>query len=101
MRLKTIAFAVALVVCGCTFYAAFSVRADDANARKAPPPTKAPIRVLFLGDNGHHKPAERAKQLLPYLSSRGIEATYSENPNDLNPQTLGNYDCLLIYANIE
>jgi putative membrane-bound dehydrogenase-like protein len=100
MRLKPIAFAVAWVFCGCTFYAAFCVRGDDARAGNAAP-GKGPIRVLFLGDNGHHKPAERAKQLLPYLASRGIEAVYSENADDLNPQTLGGYDCLLIYANIE
>src|SRR5688500_12742095 len=60
-----------------------------------------PIRVLFLGDKGHHQPAQRAKQLLPYLASSGIDATYTEDANDLNPQTLSQYDALLIYANIE
>src|SRR3954470_6239615 len=80
--------------------------ASETDKRSSPRPpaavsAKPAIRVLFLGDKGHHKPAERAKQLLPYLASRGIEATYSENADDLNPQTLGNFDCLLIYANIE
>jgi hypothetical protein len=67
----------------------------------APAAAPKPIRVLFLGDNGHHKPAERAKQFLPYLMSRGIEARYTDNPNDLNPSTLRDVDALLIFANIE
>jgi putative membrane-bound dehydrogenase-like protein len=71
----------------------------------APPPPAAapvqPIRVLFLGDNGHHKPAERARQLLPYLMSRGIEARYTDNADDLNSSTLRDVDVLLIYANTE
>ena len=36
-------------------------------------------RVLFLGDKGHHRPAERAAQLIPVLASRGIEVTYTED----------------------
>ena len=27
------------------------------------------LRVLFLGDNGHHRPSERAKELLPALNA--------------------------------
>src|SRR5687767_11422276 len=61
----------------------------------------APIRVLFLGDQGHHKPAERAAQLLPYLSGRGIDARYSEDQNDLSAKTLADADVVLIYANDE
>ena len=29
------------------------------------------LRVLFLGDNGHHQPAARFKQLQPVLAARG------------------------------
>ena len=58
-----------------------------------------PIRILFLGDNGHHRPAERFKQLQPVLAKRGIELTYSDKVADLNAETLGKYDGLLIYAN--
>ena len=58
-----------------------------------------PLTVLFLGDKGHHVPADRAAQLIPVLASRGIDVTYTEAMSDLNPQTLGKYDVLMIYAN--
>src|SRR5688572_16658306 len=74
--------------------------ASEPELQKAPQ-ASTPIRVLFLGDQGHHKPAERARQLLPYLASRGIEARYSEDQDDLNPKTLAGVDCLLIFANDE
>src|SRR5262245_21631533 len=58
-----------------------------------------PLQLLFLGDNGHHQPAARFKQLQPALRERGIELTYSDKVEDLNADTLGKYGGLLIYAN--
>jgi putative membrane-bound dehydrogenase-like protein len=58
-----------------------------------------PIRILFLGDNGHHQPAARFAQLAPVLKERGIELTYSDKVEELNPANLGKYDGLIIYAN--
>ena len=29
-----------------------------------------PLKILFLGDNGHHKPAERFRQLQPVLAQQ-------------------------------
>src|SRR6516165_6707433 len=58
------------------------------------------LSVLFLGDQGHHRPADRAGQLTPVLAGRGIQVTYTENLEDLNPRTLARYDALIIYANI-
>ena len=66
----------------------------SARAEYAPP-----LRALFLGDNGHHKPADRFKQLQPAMASRGIEVEYTDSLADLNPAKLAGYDCLLIYAN--
>ena len=60
-----------------------------------------PIRILFLGDNGHHRPADRFKQLQPVLKKQGIELTYTDNMADLSADTLNRYDGLLIYANTE
>jgi putative membrane-bound dehydrogenase-like protein len=60
---------------------------------------KAPLKVLFLGDQGHHRPADRAAQLTPVLAGRGIKLDYTEKLDDLNPATLARYDALLIYAN--
>lgn len=59
------------------------------------------IELLFLGDRGHHQPAARAEQLIPVLAKRGINITYTESVNDLNSETLGKYDGLLVYANID
>ena len=36
-----------------------------------------PLRVLFLGDTGHHKPADRFKQLEPVFRKRHIELDYT------------------------
>jgi putative membrane-bound dehydrogenase-like protein len=58
-----------------------------------------PLKLLFLGDKGHHQPAARFKQIQPVLKERGIDLTYSENVADLNADTLGKYDGLVIYAN--
>src|SRR4051812_44217704 len=58
-----------------------------------------PLKLLFLGDNGHHQPAARFAQLQPLLKQRGIELTYSDKIEDLNAATLGKYDGLIIYAN--
>jgi putative membrane-bound dehydrogenase-like protein len=60
----------------------------------------APIKVLFLGDNGHHRPVERFRQLQPVLAARGIEITYADSVAALNSKTLGSHDGLILYANI-
>jgi putative membrane-bound dehydrogenase-like protein len=60
-----------------------------------------PLKVLFLGDRGHHRPADRAAQLVPVMHDRGIEVTYTEDVNALNPETLAGYDALIVYANID
>ncbi len=57
------------------------------------------IKVLFLGDNGHHRPIERAADLLKPLALAGIDMAYSDDLNDLNPENLARYDGLIIYAN--
>lgn len=64
----------------------------------AQPPVRT-LRYLFLGDQGHHRPAERYRQLAPVLAERGIELEYTERLADLNPQKLAGYDGLVIYAN--
>ena len=55
--------------------------------------------ILFLGDNGHHKPIERVPQLMAALGNRGINLTYTDRMEDINPENLAKYDGLLIYAN--
>ena len=58
-----------------------------------------PLKLLFLGDNGHHQPAVRFKQLQPVMKERGIDLTYSDKVEDLNADTLGKYAGLIVYAN--
>jgi putative membrane-bound dehydrogenase-like protein len=60
---------------------------------------KEPIKVLFLGDNGHHQPALRFRQLQPVLAGRGIELVYTDKVEALSAKTLAGYDALMIYAN--
>ncbi len=59
------------------------------------------LRVLFLGDTGPHRPADRAAQLIPVLANRGIDVTYTEDVAVLDRDFLARFDALLIYANIE
>jgi len=58
-----------------------------------------PLRILFLGDNGHHRPADRFAEFQPRMARRGIELTYTERRSDLNRQTLAPYDGLIVFAN--
>src|SRR4051812_31861839 len=58
-----------------------------------------PLKILFLGDNGHHKPGDRFRQIQPVLAARGIEVEYTDKLEALNPKTLANFDGLLVYAN--
>ncbi|HWA99674.1 MAG TPA: PVC-type heme-binding CxxCH protein [Pirellulales bacterium] len=69
---------------------------SQAQARSA-----APLRLLFLGDRGHHRPIERFRQLQPALASRGIELSYTEDMNVLRPDVLAKYQGLVLYANID
>src|SRR5262249_53873613 len=57
------------------------------------------LKILFLGDDGPHRPAERFRQLQPVLAARGIDLTYTDKVDALNADTLARYDGLVIYAN--
>ncbi|MEX2215709.1 MAG: PVC-type heme-binding CxxCH protein [Phycisphaeraceae bacterium] len=63
------------------------------------PSAPAPIRMLFLGDRGHHQPFARAQELVPVLKERGIDITYTEDLAALSKETLAKYDGLIIFAN--
>ncbi len=60
------------------------------------------VELLFLGHNSeHHNSATYLPLLATTLSKEGINFTYTDNPNDLNPDNLDKYDGLVIYANHE
>src|SRR5262249_28166552 len=60
-----------------------------------------PLKILWLGDNGHHKPAERYRQLAAALSPRKIDIVYTDKADALNTRNLAGYDGLIVYANID
>jgi uncharacterized protein len=61
-----------------------------------------PLSLLFLGDNGHHRPLERFAQLEPVFRERGISLKYTDDPHAaLSAQSLGQFDGLIVYANID
>ena len=60
-----------------------------------------PLQVLFLGDEGHHRPAERFAQVQGVLADRGIEMVYTDSLDDLTTESLAHYDALAVYANID
>lgn len=59
------------------------------------------LRVLFLGDEGHHQPRARAIQIAPVLQRAGIEVQYSSDLSQLTLSNLKTFDALLVYANID
>ncbi len=61
----------------------------------------AAIKVLFLGDNGPHRPVERHRIIEPVLRAHGIYVEYADSAKALNPETLARFDGLLVYANID
>ena len=42
------------------------------------------LEVLFLGDEGHHRPAERIPQIMAGLGPRGVNFTYTADPECLH-----------------
>jgi len=62
-------------------------------------PAGGRVKALFLGDNGHHRPYQRAKEILPVLAHRGVDMFYTDDPADLNPEELSKYHTLIFYNN--
>ncbi len=59
------------------------------------------LNLLFLGDNGPHRPVDRFSQIAPKLAERGILIQYTDDVNNLNEETLNKFDGLVLYANID
>src|SRR5262245_43468060 len=59
------------------------------------------VKLLFLGDKGHHQPRARFEDLQPALAARNISIEYTDKLDDINPEKLANYDGLVVYANID
>ena len=62
--------------------------------------SKEPVRVIMLGDNGHHQPASLYRAIATPMANVGIEIEYSDDIQaTLTPERLRSFDALLIYAN--
>src|SRR5688572_9011093 len=86
-----------LLVRRVSFRLLFSVSALGGAAFSA---VAAPLKVLFLGDNGLHMPAARLRELAPPMMARGIQLVYTEDTAAaLTLENLKRYDALLLYAN--
>lgn len=72
-----------------------------ATTHAGPTPASGRLKVLFLGDRGHHQPAARCQDVLAELHGRGIQLTYSEELEALSAARLEPYDAVLLYANID
>ncbi len=59
------------------------------------------LKLLYLGDSGHHQPRARFGQLQPVLKARGIELEYTDVVGDLNAEKLAKFDGLVLFANID
>jgi putative membrane-bound dehydrogenase-like protein len=59
------------------------------------------LQVLFLGDQGGHRPRERYELVAPIFQRRGIELTYTESMAEIRLENLQRYQALLVYANID
>lgn len=57
------------------------------------------LEILFLGDNGHHRPMERVAWIMSALGDKGVNFTYTDQLADINLANLNKYDALMIYAN--
>ena len=61
----------------------------------------ADLKLLFMGDNGHHRPESRFQELAPVLEARGVHLKYTDRMEDLTTETLNRFDGLVLYANID
>ncbi|MCG6156245.1 PVC-type heme-binding CxxCH protein [Rubinisphaera margarita] len=59
------------------------------------------LKILFLGDSGHHQPRARYNDVADVFKERGIVLEYGDDPNMLQAEILDQYDGLLLYANID
>ncbi|WP_215236965.1 PVC-type heme-binding CxxCH protein [Dyadobacter helix] len=98
MKAKALSLIFGIVLLGCAVQQS-ARNASSANGSSQDLSKPRRLEILFLGDNGHHKPSERVPQIMAALGPKGFNFTYTSDINDLNPETLGKYDALMLYAN--
>ena len=105
MAMKTIGAGLRATLLVSLFACASGRTATPADTRSSPatqePSASERLEVLFLGDGGHHRPAERLRDIATPMLNRGIALYYTEDLDDINLENLRRYDALLLYANYE
>ncbi|MFD0894923.1 ThuA domain-containing protein [Luteolibacter ambystomatis] len=59
------------------------------------------LEILFLGDDGHHKPIGCYRVLKQVYGPRGFNLTFVEDLKQITTAKLNQYDVLIVYANHE
>lgn len=96
-RFLAIILVAAVLLPGCTAVAADGLPQHGRVAKGSGPRR---VEVLFLGHaSTHHNSAELAPLLAKAVAPEGINITYTEDADDLNPDELALYDAVVIYAN--
>jgi putative membrane-bound dehydrogenase-like protein len=99
MKTKALSFLFGIVLLGCAVQPSSQKASLTAESSKDAKKARR-LEILFMGDKvGHHKPAERLPQLMAALGPKGFNFTYTDDLEDLNPETLGKYDALMLFAN--
>ena len=99
MKTKALSFLFGIVLLGCAVQQS-SQNASVKGGSSADAAKPRRLEILFMGDKvGHHKPAERVPQIMAALGPKGFNFTYTDDLEDLNPETLAKYDALLLFAN--
>ncbi|CAD5252030.1 MULTISPECIES: PVC-type heme-binding CxxCH protein [unclassified Imperialibacter] len=58
------------------------------------------LEILFLGHASEHHPSEKYAPILAQaVAQKGINISYTNDPNDLNATNLAKFDGLILYAN--
>ena len=99
MKTKVLSFLFGIALLGCAVQpSSQNASVKSGSSKDATKPRR--LEILFMGDKvGHHKPAERVPQIMAALGPKGFNFTYTDDLEDLNPETLAKYDALLLFAN--
>jgi putative membrane-bound dehydrogenase-like protein len=99
MKTKALSFLLGIALLGCAAQPSSQNATVKSASSKKESERGRRLEILFLGDNGHHKPAERVPQIMAALGPKGFNFTYTDNLTDLNAETLNKYDALMLFAN--
>lgn len=72
---------------------------NDPQAEQTTDSGRDKLHVLYLGDDGHHRPLERLRNIIHVFTEKGIQIHYTELQEEINYENLKKYDVLMLYGN--